>query len=273
MSSGLVQLVDYMKKLDNLKVIHRGRVVFNNDPDKLGRIKVQIKSIYEESSTDLLPWCYPLGSFNLPDQGSFEVPEIDSEVVVFFPFGDIYSPFYFYGGGTTNDLTKTPAIFDTNYPETIGRIFREGFWRVNKSKPNLEFLENSTEPSAVWWDEEGNLYINAKNIIIDASQSVYINIGINRVVNVGNMSSENVGVAKETVAGSAIGRVAGSEITDEAGRIDHNSGIIVGITGGLVAVLQSKVAILEEKVAELQSLLQQANEKSEQNKGTIASVD
>ena len=43
--------------------ILRGIVVDNNDPKKLGRLKVRIPSAYGEQPVDNLPWAWPCFSY------------------------------------------------------------------------------------------------------------------------------------------------------------------------------------------------------------------
>lgn len=52
----------------------------NNDPQKLGRIKVYVQAAYGTSSIAELPWAYP--KFAKP--GDFYVPEIGEAVYVEF---------------------------------------------------------------------------------------------------------------------------------------------------------------------------------------------
>ena len=73
-----------------------GIVTDNNDPKKLGRLKV-FCAIYEDMDLEALPWCFPtLNTFlgNSPDSISFSVPEIGSQVRVSFPTKDKYAPYY-----------------------------------------------------------------------------------------------------------------------------------------------------------------------------------
>lgn len=48
---------DFLK--NQLWGTHRGTVMENNDPQKLGRIKVYVQAAYGTSSIAELPWAYP----------------------------------------------------------------------------------------------------------------------------------------------------------------------------------------------------------------------
>lgn len=71
---------------------YRGFVVDNQDPDKLGRLKVQIPSVLGETVTGWALPCLPYGG--LSDQGLFMVPEVDAQVWVEFEAGDLNLPIW-----------------------------------------------------------------------------------------------------------------------------------------------------------------------------------
>ncbi len=98
-----------------------GYVEDNNDPLKLGRVKVRA-AVYEDIIVEAIPWASPtpnyfLGSSN--KSGSFSVPEIGSEVTIYFPTFDEYQPYF--KGAPVNTETKIP-LFDTNYPKRYGFV-------------------------------------------------------------------------------------------------------------------------------------------------------
>ena len=80
-----------------------GNVENNMDPLKLRRL--QIRTImHEDLATEDLPWASPIPNCFLgtsPNSEDFAVPEIGSQVRVFFPSHDQNTPFYM--GGETNE--------------------------------------------------------------------------------------------------------------------------------------------------------------------------
>lgn len=108
---------------------YRAKVLDNDDPDQLGRIKVEVYPILigevtartltdvEGIATSVLPWAVP--AFPLFDGagtgfGGFSVPKVDSFVFVFFESGNIYQPVYFAEAPDAVHGMPTERI--TNYP-------------------------------------------------------------------------------------------------------------------------------------------------------------
>ncbi len=71
---------------------YRGFVADNKDPEKRGRLKLIVPSVFGETQTNWAEPCLPFGG--LPDQGFFMIPEIDSQVFVEFEEGDVGNPLW-----------------------------------------------------------------------------------------------------------------------------------------------------------------------------------
>lgn len=67
-----------------------GIVVNNQDPDKLGRVKVKFPWLSDDNESD---WIRIATLMAGRDRGSFFLPEVDDEVLVAFEHGDINRPF------------------------------------------------------------------------------------------------------------------------------------------------------------------------------------
>ena len=114
-----------------------GNVENNNDPLKLRRLQIRT-IVHEDLATEDLPWASPIPTCFLgssPNSEDFAVPEIGSQVRVFFPTYDQNTPFYM--GGETNEFNKC-TFFDEDYPNCYGRKDSIGnFLKVNKVKKTI----------------------------------------------------------------------------------------------------------------------------------------
>jgi hypothetical protein len=105
--------------------IYRGLVVDNNDPQKLGRIKVKIFPMFYNLDSKLLPWAvpaFPLFSGAGSDSGSFCVPNVDSYVFVFFECFHYDQPVYFAEAQTAQK--GIPVEIQVNYPNR--KVYKSG---------------------------------------------------------------------------------------------------------------------------------------------------
>ena len=176
-----------------------GNVVDNNDPKKLGRIKVQI-SVYGDLGTDALPWASPLlGSHgNSVEYGGLNIPEIGSQVRVTFPSRDLTAPYY--SGAELNEGNRT-TFFDDDYPNTYGYKDSVGnFIRINKERGIAQLQHSSTTNLQVApegsikvglaggayfiFDNDNNFELNIGTLDINGSADGSLNINANNEVNI-----------------------------------------------------------------------------------------
>ena len=131
------------EQTDPTTMSYIGNVVDNNDPKKLGRVKVQI-SPYADLSVEAIPWASPfLASHgNSQDYGGINIPEIGSQVRVTFPSKDFTAPYY--SGAELNETTRT-TFFDDDYPHTYGYKDSVGnFVKINKERGTAQIQHSST---------------------------------------------------------------------------------------------------------------------------------
>lgn len=293
------RLAEFLKPVDNLKQPQKGKVINNDDPKKLGRIKCTIKGIFEDDANDgeKLPWVNPQNPYGLggkPDTSAFSIPELDSEVTIIFHHSDVYHPFYV--GYWQSELTTQSLLFEEDYPESYGWIDSVIEWiRVNKAKPSVEMYRASTE-DLIKLDEEGNLWINIpKSVYINIGEDSRIKITNNCVTSVGkDYQIETAGNHTRKAAGNITAKAGGDHdisvggnqgisasggISHQAAKIDHNSGIIWGtasIDGATLATeigtLETKMSEMQETLAELKTLAEAIKAKADANKPNIAKV-
>lgn len=97
---------------------YRGVVLDNDDPSKIGRVKVNILGMFDEINSDDVPWAVPafsIGSGSGVGYGDLSVPSVGSMVYCFFEQGDIYQPVYF--ASAPDAVHGVPTEAKTNYPD------------------------------------------------------------------------------------------------------------------------------------------------------------
>lgn len=139
----LLKLADFLHKNDILGKPYRGIVMENVDPDKIGRVKVSIPGLVTGATADL-PWAFvemDAGLGGRGDSSSFAAPEVGSEVVIEFPYKDIYFPVV---KGFWQTSPNHQRIMDEDYPYTYGfRDLQGTQLKINKAKKFIEFLHTS----------------------------------------------------------------------------------------------------------------------------------
>ena len=187
------------EQVDPTAMSYIGNVVDNNDPKKLGRIKVQI-SVYADLKPEAIPWASPLlaSHGNSQEYGGINIPEIGSQVRITFPSKDFTAPYY--SGAELNETTRT-TFFDDDYPHTYGYKDSVGnFVRVNKEKGTAQVQHSSTTNMQVApdgsvkvglaggayfiFDNSNNFDLNIGTLDINGTADGSLNIDANNEVNI-----------------------------------------------------------------------------------------
>ena len=219
----------FKDQVEPANMSYLGFVEDNNDPEKLGRLRVRIAP-YSELNTEDLPWACPkLGSHgNSSSYGGLNVPEVGSQVRIDFPSKDLTAPYY--SGAELNAVNRT-TFFDEDYPNTYGYKDSVGnFTKINKERGTVQFQHFTSTNAQVAPD--GSIRVSLSNgayFIFDNSNSFELNIGT------------------LDVSGSADGSFnvkANNDITLEAGTINLNGNVnIKGDLSGTKGVSGSFLAI------------------------------
>jgi hypothetical protein len=162
---------------DPTTMSYLGLVEDNNDPEKLGRVRVRVAP-YADLNTDELPWASPmLGSYgNISTAGGLNIPELGAQVRVSFPNRDFTAPYY--SGAELNELNRT-TFFDDNYPNTYGYKDSTGnFIKVNKETGTIQIQHSSTTNLQVAPSGSVRVTLNGgAYMIFDHKMNFGLNIG------------------------------------------------------------------------------------------------
>ena len=187
------------EQVDPTAMSYIGNVVDNNDPKKLGRIKVQI-SVYADLKPEAIPWASPLlaSHGNSQEYGGINIPEIGSQVRITFPSKDYTAPYY--SGAELNSTTRT-TFFDDDYPHTYGYKDSVGnFMKINKERGTVQFQHSSSTNVQVApdgsvkvglaggayfiFDNSNNFDLNIGTLDINGTADGSLNIDANNEVNI-----------------------------------------------------------------------------------------
>jgi len=136
---------------------YTGKVVDNNDPEKIGRCRIRVYGVFDDIPLVDIPWALPDFSFIGSKVGSFIVPPIDTIVKVYFDNDDIHLPRY---TSKIVDKNNLPTDKNVDYPNTM--VFFESDdgdkFLINRQTKKLEFHHSSG--NVITMDLNGNTTIN-----------------------------------------------------------------------------------------------------------------
>lgn len=146
-----------------------GTVVANNDPLKLGRIKVQIQGIFE-GNPDSLPWVRRKTDtlFCGSDCEVFDVPDIGSVVEVRWNY-DETTPMY---SGAPYSKKHQTSTFTGNYPFEAGFKFGPHIIKFDKAS-KLMTIGNSKV--TIQLDATGGCTLNCADLDINVKRNLNVN--------------------------------------------------------------------------------------------------
>ena len=214
---------------------HIGIVADNNDPEKRKRLRVEIEP-WHYLEKDQLPWVKQEGDGSVgcsPNESSHHIPEIGSEVTVYFKNNDPNDPVY--TGVETTEANRC-TLFDEGYPNSYGNKDSVGNYEiVNKdSKTTVRQYASGTIVRA---EEDGTYEISTAAgdyIRIDGNGEVW-----NKKKKIHICAEDDLelrGTRIKMVASNQLDMSAGNKVT-----ITGTNG--VEVNGG-VTTLQAKSGIL-----------------------------
>ncbi len=155
--------------------IYRGKVLDNNDPLQLGRIKVEIIPMFKGLLAEELPWAtsaMPIFEGAGINIGEFNVPKENSWVWCFFEAGDHNQPVYF--AEATDAVHGIPTSAKTNYPNRKVKRTSSGIETIIDDS-NSNVIINHPSGTSCTIDSNGKVTIvGASSIDITASGNINI---------------------------------------------------------------------------------------------------
>lgn len=145
-----------------------GVVTNNQDPEKLGRVKVRFPWL---SKSDESHWARVATLMAGPDRGSFFLPEVDDEVLVAFEHGDIRFPYVL--GALWNGVDTPPQ--DNADGENNLRLIKSRSGHIirlddTSGGEKIEIIDSSGNNSLVMNTADNTITISASaDITIQAS--------------------------------------------------------------------------------------------------------
>jgi len=199
----------------------------NNDPEKLGRIRVQFKW---QTGDEMTSWVRQATNYASGDRGTYFVPEIGDEVYM----DHANTPPEFFDPDNNLKSIKTRSghnilLNDKSGAETITITDKNGnqiFIDTEGNNMTITALETMTLNAK-------NMNINAgENINVQAGMNMRTSIGENMTTSVGQNLSTSVGENITENAGASIGVTASDTLNMKAADVQVKAGGKMNLTSG-----------------------------------------
>jgi len=171
----------------------------NNDPDALGRIRVQFKW---QTGNEMTPWIRQITNHASGDRGTYFVPELEDEVYIAF---DQANPDRPYMQGALYYGKERPQYFDadnnfksikTRSGHTILFNDRDGQESITINDKSGNTIHLDTAGSSITISAPENMTLNCKNMDINVGENMSVGVGENMNVGIG----KDLGMTAEAAA-------------------------------------------------------------------------
>ena len=216
---------------------YRALVVDSNDPDQVGRVKVRVLGVMNDTPEDALPWASPafplLGGGEA--SGTISVPAAGALVWVFFEMGDPLFPVYFAQATGIRGGTPTPPsesrtageyphnhVIKTDGGNIIEMDDTSGKARIKITSKNGHFLIDEEAEQITVTHTNGLTLTISDDVKIGNTGNVMklINELLADTVLVGGVGlNEHYHVYQDNPGGPDVPRATGGPIVDATGAI------------------------------------------------------
>jgi hypothetical protein len=203
----------------NTNGFFRAKVVDNNDPQQLGRIKVKVYPIMEDTDDAGCPFAMPCWN-----GGILYIPPVNSWVWVFFEGSDVEKPVWFGMStpfnGTRFQAGSTGASFGMGAMDTGGMYKEQG-----AEYPGAVVMRMPMNSTVVFYESGRILIRNASGNTIEM---------VGNSINITNVNGSHADIQGDTIN---IANASGSTVTMTGGDIVVESNSSVSIKAPEVGVV------------------------------------
>lgn len=213
-------------------------VVYNNDPDKYGRIQARIETIFDGIDDGDLPWAIP-SAWNHPDGGDSTsglllVPKVGSKVQIRFQKGNPLYPEY---RGYNVDKITALQEGEMNYPNRAVARFQNKTLMVIDTQDNIIYMRS---PGDVRICIVGDLQLEVMGNVIER-----IHGNVHRQID-GNLDETVKGNHTVTVNGNVKEHIGGKHHAKTNGDYKESvGGKIIQASGGKATYRSDSTLALE----------------------------
>lgn len=172
------------------------KVTDNNDPEGLGRVKVEF---YWNGWGNDSDWMRVVQHYAGPSRGTYYRPEIGDEVLVSFEGGNVERP---YVSGSHYNGQAKPEFFD---PKNSIKGWKFRFGQMLKFIEKIGIRLSDPSGNEIYLNEKnkdmtlttpGTLTLNCKDLVINVGNNMSTNVTINKTDMIGLNHSESIGGTK-----------------------------------------------------------------------------
>lgn len=200
-------------------------VIDHDDPDKLGRIKVQFK--WKCMTNDVTEWLRVVTpNAGIGDRGSnrgfFAVPEIGDQVMIGFEEGNVARPVVMGSVYNSSNVDSSPQI--KNHLKSLttrsGHLIEfdddAGSQGIKITDINSNIIHIDTKGNNITITALENMTLNCKNMQINVQENMGVQVGKDQSVNVGTNQTVSVGKDIATTAGNNYSLAATGNIQENS---------------------------------------------------------
>jgi hypothetical protein len=229
----------HFQKPDYENIYFIGKVIENDDPKRMERLRIRIPEIHDNIPDDKLPWAikiahHPYGQFLGGTAGAFGVPPKGALLYVMLQKGDQHYPVYL--AGAIVETCQLPEA-KVNYPWRYGFKDIRGnlFYVDTKEGVNQVYFKQGTSDLTLKIDKDGNVeFTGVKNFKMSVKEDAEINVG-------GDLTYNIEGGVENNVGGSVHEHIDG-DVTVDSGSMRIGAGNI-HLAGGDVRISGSTVKV------------------------------